>query len=390
MPSQEILKIRDGTPSESEEILTYIKKPPKQIEIQKNHDDRPSQEILKIRDGTPSESSQESQKNYDGNPLKSEEILTYIKSPQNRSVWHFSTKLDVPNNVVHKKIVAWILCFKIRPSQEIPKIRDGTPLELEEILTYIKSPQNGTIWHFSSKLYIHSNVVQNKRVAWILFFKIRPSQKILKIHDGTPLEPSQEILKIHDDRPSQEILKIRDGTPLEVEEILTYIKKAPERTESSQEIQKNHDGNPLKSEEILTYIKSPQNRSVCHFSTKLDVPNNVVHEKRVAWILFFKIRPSQEIPKIRDGTPLELEEILTYIKSPQNGTVWHFSSKLYIHSNVVQNKRVAWILFFKIRLSQKILKIRDGTPLESEEILTYIKKPPKWIAMALSSKFRCP
>ncbi|KAL6516610.1 hypothetical protein OROGR_019915 [Orobanche gracilis] len=41
MPSQEILKIRDGTPLEAEEILTYRK--------------RPSQEILKIRDGTPLE-----------------------------------------------------------------------------------------------------------------------------------------------------------------------------------------------------------------------------------------------------------------------------------------------------------------------------------------------
>ncbi|KAL6542199.1 hypothetical protein OROGR_011685 [Orobanche gracilis] len=51
----------------------------------------------------------------------------------------------------------------------------------------------------------------------------RPSKEILKIRDGTPLEPSQEILKIRDVarilvfkiRPSQEILKIRDGTPLE-------------------------------------------------------------------------------------------------------------------------------------------------------------------------------
>ncbi|KAL6566715.1 hypothetical protein OROMI_015119 [Orobanche minor] len=440
-PSQKILKIRDGTPLESEEILTYIKSP------------QNGSKILKIHDGNPLESSQEIQKNHDGNPLKSKEILTDIKSPQNRSVWHFSTKLDVPNNVVHKKRVAWIMCFKIRPSQEIPKIRDGTPLELEEILTYIKSPQNGTVCHFSSKLYIHSNVVQNKRVAWILFFKIRPSQKILKIRDGTPLE-SEEILtyikspqngsvwhfssnldvpsnvvqnkrvawilffKI---RPSQEILKIRDGTPLEVEEILTYIKKALETDRSfqeilkihdgnplesgeiltnikslqngswsSQEIQKNHDGNPLKSKEILTDIKSPQNRSVWHFSTKLDVPNNVVHKKRVAWIMCFKIRPSQEIPKIRDGTPLELEEILTYIKSPQNGTIWHFSSKLYIHSNVVQNKRVAWILFFKIRSSQKILKIRDGTPLESEEILTYIKSPQNGSVWHFSSKLDVP
>ncbi|KAL6497965.1 hypothetical protein OROHE_026811 [Orobanche hederae] len=77
----------------------------------------------------------------------------------------------------------------------------------------------------------------------------------------------------------------------------------------------------------------------------------------MAWILFFKIRPSQDILKIRDGTPLERK-------------------KFY---NVVQKKRVAWILFFKIRPSQEILKIRDGTPFEAEEILTYINKLSKWI-----------
>ncbi|KAL6582506.1 hypothetical protein OROMI_006520 [Orobanche minor] len=54
----------------------------------------------------------------------------------------------------------------------------------------------------------------------------------------------------------------------------------------------------------------------------------------------------QEILKIRDGTPLEAEEILTYIKGPRNGSP-----------------------------SQEILKIRDNTPLEAEEILTYIKGP---------------
>ncbi|KAL6528266.1 hypothetical protein OROHE_015216 [Orobanche hederae] len=48
--------------------------------------------------------------------------------------------------------------------------------------------------------------------------------------------------------------------------------------------------------------------------------------------MFFKIRLSQEILKNRDGTPLE----------------WP---------------------------SQEILKNRDGTPLEAEEILTYIKDP---------------
>ncbi|KAL6512569.1 hypothetical protein OROHE_020181 [Orobanche hederae] len=80
---------------------------------------------------------------------------------------------------------------------------------------------------------------------------------------------------------------------------------------------------------------------------------------RVARILIFKIRPSQEILKIRDGTTLEEEGISTYKKSPRNGSVWYFSSKLDVHSNV---KRVARILVFKIRPSQEILKIRDGTP----------------------------
>ncbi|KAL6568461.1 hypothetical protein OROHE_004145 [Orobanche hederae] len=205
-----------------------------------------------------------------------------------------------------KKRVARILFFKIRPSQEILKIRDGIPLEAEEILTYIKSPRNGSVCYFSSKLDVPSNVVQKKKVARILLLKIRPSQ---------------------------EILKIRDGTPLEAEEILTYIKKSSKRI--------------------------------------------------VARILFFKIRPSQEILKIRDGTPLEAEEILTYIKSPRNGSVCYFSSKLDVPSNVVQKKKVAQILFFKIRPSQEILKNRDGTPLEAEEILTYIKKPSKRICLLL-------
>ncbi|KAL6541062.1 hypothetical protein OROMI_024945 [Orobanche minor] len=71
--------------------------------------------------------------------------------------------------------------------------------------------------------------------------------------------------------------------------------------------------------------------------------------------------PFQEILKIRDGTPLEAEGILTYIKSPRNGSICYFSSKLDVPSNAVHNKRVARILFFKIRQSQEILKIRDGT-----------------------------
>ncbi|KAL6540223.1 hypothetical protein OROHE_011994 [Orobanche hederae] len=461
-PSQEILKIRDGTPLEAEGILTYRKRPSKLI-VQKKivarilvFKIRPSQDILKIRDGT---------------PLEAEGILTYRKSPRNCSVWHFSSKLDVPSNVVQKKrvarilvfkirpsheilkirdgtpleaegiltyrkrpsklIVARILVFKIRPSQDILKIRDGTPLEAEGILTYRKSPRNCSVWHFSSKLDVPSNVVQKKRVARILVFKIRPSQEILKIRDGTPLEvegiltyrkrPSKLI------EPSQEILKIRDGTPLEADVILTY-RKSPRncsvwhfssklavpsnvvqkkivarilvfkirpsqeilkirdvqkkrvarilvfKIRPSQEILKIRDGTPLEAEGILTYRESPRNCSVWHFSSKLDVPSNVVQKKIVARILVFKIRPSPDILKIRDGTPLEAEGILTYRKSPRNCSVWHFSSKLDVPSNVVQKKRVARILVFKIRPSQEILKSRDGTPLEAEGILTYRKR----------------
>ncbi|KAL6528477.1 hypothetical protein OROMI_029122 [Orobanche minor] len=207
------------------------------------------------------------------------------------------------------------------PSQEILKIRDGTPLEAEGILTYRKKPRNCSVWHFSSKLYVPSNVVRKKRVARILVFKIRPSQEILKIRDGTPLEA--EGILTYRKKPSKllEILKIRDGTPLE--------------------------------------------------------------KKRVARILVFKSRLSQEILKIRDGTPLEAEGILTYRKNPRNCSVWHFSSKLDVPSNVVQKKRVARILVFKIRPSQEILKIRDGTPLEAEGILTYRKKPSKLLGLAL-------
>ncbi|KAL6549064.1 hypothetical protein OROHE_008909 [Orobanche hederae] len=102
------------------------------------------------------------------------------------------------------------------------------------------------------------------------------------------------------------------------------------------------------------------------------------YRRKEARILVFKIRPSQEIHKTRDGTPLEAEEILTYRKSPRNGPVWHFSINLDVPSNVLQKKR-ARILVFKIRSSQEILKIRDGTPLEAEEILTYIKKPSNQI-----------
>ncbi|KAL6587311.1 hypothetical protein OROMI_000289 [Orobanche minor] len=227
-----------------------------------------------------------------------------------------------------KLLVARILVFKIRPSQEILKIRDGTHLEAEGILTYRKKPSK--LLEPSQEILkirddVPSNVVQKKRVARILVFKIRPSQEILKIRDGTPLE----------------------------------------------------------AEGILTYRKGPRNCPVWHFSSKLDVPNNIVQKKRVARILVFKIRPSQEILKIRDGTPLEAEGILTYRKGPRNCPVWHFSSKLDVPNNIVQKKRVARILVFKIRPSQEILKIRDGTHLEAEGILTYRKRPSKLLGVAL-------
>ncbi|KAL6572050.1 hypothetical protein OROMI_013008 [Orobanche minor] len=452
-PSQEILKIRDGTPLDAEEILTYIKKPSKQIVwhfsskldfpsniLQKKRVARilffkiwPSQEILKIRYGHLKKFSK-----FVMVPLRRRKKFWHTeKSPRNGSVWHFSSKLDVPSNVLQKKRVARILVFKIRPSQEINKIRDGTLLEAEEILTYRKKPRNGSVWHFSSKLDVPSNVLQKKRVAQILVFKIRPSQEILKIRDGTPSKV-EEILTYRKsprngpvwyfssnlDVPSNVLQKKR------VARILVF------KIRPSQEINKIRDGTPLEAEEILTYRKKPRNGSVWHFSSKLDVPSNVLQKKRVARILVFKIRPSQEILKIRDvarilvfkirpsqeinkfrdGTPLEAEEILTYRKKPRNRSVWHFSSKLDVPSNALQKKRVAQILVFKlrpsqeilkildgtpsekkrvaqilvfkIRPSQEILKIRDGTPSEAEEILTYRKKPSKWMARIMVFKIR--
>ncbi|KAL6542100.1 hypothetical protein OROGR_011586 [Orobanche gracilis] len=80
------------------------------------------------------------------------------------------------------------------PSKEILKIRDGTLLESEGILTYRKRP---------------SKLLGLAQILW----------------------PSKEILKIGDDsgKPSQEILKIRDGTPLEWHEFwfsrLGHLKK---------------------------------------------------------------------------------------------------------------------------------------------------------------------
>ncbi|KAL6493677.1 hypothetical protein OROGR_032121 [Orobanche gracilis] len=126
--------------------------------------------------------------------------------------------------------------------------------------------------------------------------------------------------------------------------------------------------------------KSPRNGSVWHFSSNLDVPNNVVQKKRLARVLFFIIRQFQEILKIRDGSGRNFD---IHKQSPRNGSVSHFYCNLDVPNNVVEKKRVARILFFKIRPFQEILKIRDGTPLEAEEISTYRKKPSKWIGLAL-------
>ncbi|KAL6529878.1 hypothetical protein OROGR_015501 [Orobanche gracilis] len=430
-PSQEILKIRDGTPLEAEGILTYRKMTSKLLE--------PSQEILKIRDGTPLEAEgiltyikrtskllghlKKILKIRDGTPLEAEGIMTYQKIPRNCSVWHFSSKLDVPSNVVQKKRVARILVFKIRPSQEILKIRDGTPLEAEGILTYIKRTSkllSLALFYGGMNFDIHKKDLETARTPLeaegILIYRKRTSKlfshlkKILKIRDGTPLE-----------WPSQEILKIRDGTPLEAEGILTYRKMTSKLLGHLKKILKIRDGTPLEAEGIMTYQKIPRNCSVWHFSSKLDVPSNVVQKKRVARILVFKIRTSQEILKIRDDTPLEAEGILTYIKrtskllglalfykpsqeilkirdghlkkilkirdGPFGGERNYDISKKALETNHTPLEAEG-ILIYRKRTSklpfQEILKIRDGTPLEAEGILTYIKRTSKLLGLAIS------
>ncbi|KAL6537326.1 hypothetical protein OROMI_025860 [Orobanche minor] len=463
-PSQEILKIRDGTPLEAEGILTYRKRPSKLLDlaffyqvrcpsnvVQKKRvarilvfKIRASQEILKIRDGTPLEAegiltyrkrpskllglmpSQEILKIRDGTPLEAEGILTYRKRHSKLLDLAFFYQVRCPSNVVHKKRVARILVFKIRPSQEILKIRDGTPLEAEGILTYRKRHSKLLDLAFFYQVRCPSNVVQKKRVARILVYKIRPSQEILKIRDGTPLEAEGILtyrkrvaqILVFKIRPSQEILKIRDGTPLEAEGILTYRKRHSKlldlaffyqvrcpsnvvhkkrvarilvfKIRPSQEILKIRDGTPLEAEGILTYRKRHSKLLNLAFFYQVRCPSNVVHKKRVARILVFKIRPSQEILKIRDGTPLEAEGILTYRKRHSKLLDLAFFYQVRCPSNVVQKKRVARILVFKIRPSQEILKIRDGTPLEAEGILTYRKRHSKLLDLAFFYQVRCP
>ncbi|KAL6534525.1 hypothetical protein OROGR_013200 [Orobanche gracilis] len=148
-------------------------------------------------------------------------------------------------------------------------------------------------------------------------------------------------------RPSQEILKIRDGTPLEAEGILTYRKMTSKLLEPSQEILKIRDGTPLEAEGILTYRK--------------------MTSKLLGLELFYG--HLKKILTIRDGTPLEWpsQEILKI----RDGTPFGGGRNFDIQKNVLETarfgtflKRVARILVFKIRPSQEILKIRDGTPLE--------------------------
>ncbi|KAL6539966.1 hypothetical protein OROHE_011737 [Orobanche hederae] len=73
-----------------------------------------------------------------------------------------------------------ILKIRDEPSQEIQKMRDGTPLEAEEILTYIKSPGNGSVWYFSSKLDVPSNVVQKREWHRFCFSKLGHLKKLKK------------------------------------------------------------------------------------------------------------------------------------------------------------------------------------------------------------------
>ncbi|KAL6509792.1 hypothetical protein OROGR_023102 [Orobanche gracilis] len=110
-----------------------------------------------------------------------------------------------------------------------------------------------------------------------------------------------------------------------------------------------------------------------------------IHDERKEWhgFWFSKLGHLKKFSKFVT-VPLWRRKKFCYTeKNHRNGSIWYFSSKLDVPSNVLQKKRVARILVFKIRPSQEILKIRDGTPLEAEEILKYRKKPSKRIGLAL-------
>ncbi|KAL6534538.1 hypothetical protein OROGR_013213 [Orobanche gracilis] len=127
-------------------------------------------------------------------------------------------------------------------------------------------------------------------------------KKILKIRDGTPLEwHGFWFSKLGH---LKKIIKIRDGTPLEAEGIMTYRKRAISRNS------KNSRWYPFGG------------------GRNFDIQKNDLETARFGHL--------KKILKIRDGTPLEAEGILTYRK---------MTSKLLGHL-------------------KKIQKIRDGTHLE--------------------------
>ncbi|KAL6548976.1 hypothetical protein OROHE_008821 [Orobanche hederae] len=162
-----------------------------------------------------------------------------------------------------KKRVARILVSKIRPSQEINIILDGTPLEAEEILTYRKS-------------------LETDRKEWhgFYFSKFGHLKKFSKFV----------------------MVPLGGGRNFDIH------KKA---------LKMDRFGNFL---EILMSLVMYYRRKEWHgfwFSKlgHLKKFSKFVMKKRVARILVSKIRPSQEINIILDGTPLEAEEILTYRKA---------------------------------------------------------------------------
>ncbi|KAL6534544.1 hypothetical protein OROGR_013219 [Orobanche gracilis] len=268
---------------------------------------------------------------------------------------------------------------KLGHLKKIIKIRDGTPLEAEGIMTYRKS------WM--------SLVTYYRKKEWhgFWFSKLGHLKKIIKIRDGTPLEA--EGIMTYRKRNSKnsrwypfgggrnfdiqkndletarfghlkKILKIRDGTPLEAEGILTYRKMTSKLLGHLKKIQKIRDGTHLEA-----ISRNSKNSRWYPFGggRNFDIQKNDLETARFGHL--------KKILKIRDGTPLEAEGILTYRK---------MTSKLLGHlKKIIKIRDVAGILVFKIRLSQEILKIRDGTPLEAEGILTYRKMTSKLLGLAL-------
>ncbi|KAL6529874.1 hypothetical protein OROGR_015497 [Orobanche gracilis] len=179
--------------------------------------------------------------------------------------------------------------------------------------------------------------------------------------------------------PSQEILKIRDGTPLEAEGILTYIK----RTSKLLEILKIRDGTPL--EVISRNSKNSgwypfgggrnfdihkKDLETAQFGTFLAISRN---SKNSGWYPFgggrnFDIH-KKDLETARFGTFLAIS------RNSKNSGWYPFGGgrNFDIHKKDLETARS----------SQEILKIRDGTPLEAEGILTYIKRTSKLLSLAL-------